>query len=172
MSFKRILAAIDLSPLSRSVFDHALAMAQADGAKLMLFHGLTLDAVGISASSDLGLSPQVFTQAYQVQQVYLEHQTQEMQAVLRQYCETATGQGVASEFSCAVVDAGHGLCQTAQTWGADLIVVGRRGRRGITEVLLGSVSNHVLHHAPCSVLVIQPASSPTAANVTELSRPA
>ncbi len=39
--------------------------------------------------------------------------------------------------------------------GADLIVLGRRGRTGLAEALLGSVSNYVLHHAPCSVLVVQ-----------------
>ncbi|RMG10302.1 MAG: universal stress protein, partial [Cyanobacteria bacterium J055] len=36
-----------------------------------------------------------------------------------------------------------------------LIIVGRRGRQGIEEAVLGSVSNYVVHHAPCSVLAIQ-----------------
>ncbi len=39
--------------------------------------------------------------------------------------------------------------------GADLIVVGRRGRSGLSELILGSASNYVLHHAPCSVLTLQ-----------------
>ncbi|HUG06971.1 MAG TPA: universal stress protein, partial [Candidatus Limnocylindria bacterium] len=38
--------------------------------------------------------------------------------------------------------------------GADLIVIGSRGRTGITRLLLGSVARSVLFQAPCSVLVV------------------
>jgi nucleotide-binding universal stress UspA family protein len=37
----------------------------------------------------------------------------------------------------------------------DLVVVGHRGIGGVTRALLGSVSEHVAHHAPCSVLVVR-----------------
>jgi len=40
--------------------------------------------------------------------------------------------------------------------GTDLVVVGHRGVTGVTRVLLGSVSEHVMTHAPCSVLVARP----------------
>lgn len=39
--------------------------------------------------------------------------------------------------------------------GADLLVVGSRGHGGFTEALLGSVSQHCVHHAPCPVVVIR-----------------
>lgn len=46
------------------------------------------------------------------------------------------------------------LCEFAETWDADLLVVGNRGLSGISEWLMGSVSNHIMHHAPCSVLIV------------------
>jgi len=47
------------------------------------------------------------------------------------------------------------ILETARIWGGDLIVMGSHGR-GFWGRLLGSVSNGVLQHAPCSVLVVQP----------------
>src|SRR4051794_34962992 len=44
------------------------------------------------------------------------------------------------------------LTQAAR--GADLLVVGSRGRGGFTGLLLGSVSQQVAHHAPCPVVII------------------
>ena len=41
-------------------------------------------------------------------------------------------------------------------YGADLIAIGSHGRRGLNELVLGSVSNYVLHHVSCSVLLIHP----------------
>ena len=43
----------------------------------------------------------------------------------------------------------------AKDWNADLIIMGRRGLTGLSEMFLGSVSNYVVHHASCSVLLIQ-----------------
>ncbi|MEX2569970.1 MAG: universal stress protein [Gemmatimonadota bacterium] len=46
----------------------------------------------------------------------------------------------------------------AESWGADLLVLGTHGRTGTTRFMMGSVAESVLRHAPCDVLVI-----PTAA---------
>lgn len=43
----------------------------------------------------------------------------------------------------------------AEEWGADLIVVGSHGYGFWERMMLGSVSQSVIHHAPCSVLVVR-----------------
>jgi len=47
------------------------------------------------------------------------------------------------------------IVETAKEWNADLIVTGSHGRGFWKRMLLGSVSDAVVHHAPCSVLVIR-----------------
>jgi len=45
------------------------------------------------------------------------------------------------------------VCELAVEVGARAIVLGTRGRGGITRALLGSVSDHVVRSAPCTVVV-------------------
>jgi nucleotide-binding universal stress UspA family protein len=48
------------------------------------------------------------------------------------------------------------VVKAAREEGADLIVAGSRGHHAITGLLLGSVTNRLLHIAPCPVLVVPP----------------
>ena len=48
--------------------------------------------------------------------------------------------------------------------GADLLVVGSRGHGGFSGALLGSVSMHCVHHAPCPVVVVRDGRSDKAKN--------
>lgn len=47
------------------------------------------------------------------------------------------------------------IIEEAENWGADLIVVGSHGYGFFERMLIGSVSDTILHHAPCSVLVVK-----------------
>jgi len=47
------------------------------------------------------------------------------------------------------------IVDEAESWGADLIVMGSRGLGPWNRLLLGSVSNAVVHHANCSVEVVR-----------------
>ena len=55
------------------------------------------------------------------------------------------------------------LLDEAEKWGADLIVVGSHGRRGLDRFLLGSVSQAVALHARCSVEIVRMPKRPSAA---------
>jgi nucleotide-binding universal stress UspA family protein len=56
-------------------------------------------------------------------------------------------------------DARHGIIAYAAEWKADLVVMGSHGRRGLDRLLLGSVAEAVMRHAPCSVQIVRLASS-------------
>lgn len=139
MSFKKILVAVDDSPATATVFVKALELAQRDAAQLMIGHSIEL-----AGSSQLT-----------VNLVDLEIETQQAQSLLQLYYQKAKILGIMAEFSYQTGDPGTNICDLARSWGADLIVLGRRGLKGFAELLAGSVSNHVVHHAPCSVLVVQ-----------------
>ncbi len=47
------------------------------------------------------------------------------------------------------------LCDVAKNLKVDLLVVGARGHNAAQRFLLGSVSDRVVHHAPCPVLVVR-----------------
>ena len=50
---------------------------------------------------------------------------------------------------------GQAIVDEAESWGADLIVMGSRGQGTWSRLLLGSVSSAVVHHAKCSVEIVR-----------------
>lgn len=50
-------------------------------------------------------------------------------------------------------DPGRAVCDHAESKGSAAIVMGSRGRGGFKRAVLGSVSDHVVRHAPCPVVV-------------------
>jgi len=52
----------------------------------------------------------------------------------------------------------EGIVGDAEEWGADVIVVGSHGYGFWDRMLIGSVSDAIVHHAPCSVLVVRDSS--------------
>ena len=54
-----------------------------------------------------------------------------------------------------VGEPGYTICDVAAEIDAAVVVLGSHGHGWLQRVLLGSVSSHVLHHAPCPVLVMR-----------------
>lgn len=158
MAFRKILVAIDRSSQASLVFSQALQQAHIAGGQLMIAH-VVRPASDIPAGSFMGLGTIADVDTYatlrRAQHERAQKEVRQAQDWLRFYVQQATAKGVAVEVDCRSEEAAVWICRLAQNWGADLIVLGRRGHQGIKEIVLGSVSNYVIHHATCSVLVVQ-----------------
>jgi nucleotide-binding universal stress UspA family protein len=67
-----------------------------------------------------------------------------------------------------VGDARTSIIDTADEWHPDLIVMGSHGRSVVKRLLLGSVSEAVLHHARCSVQIVRLLSLPNSTDDARL----
>jgi nucleotide-binding universal stress UspA family protein len=67
----------------------------------------------------------------------------------------AAGLDPAVRVTCHAVHKAPVPALMAAAEGASLLVVGARGRGGFTGLLLGSVGNQLVHHAPCPVTVVR-----------------
>lgn len=151
----KILATIDNSPRNHGVFETAVSLAQATGAKLMLLHILSEEDVDYPILPTYayyavlkGKDDNIFHQKFD------EYERQE-EEFLRELTKQAIAAGVDTEYTQLSGIPGWTICEIASKWSADLIVVGSRGLKGMKEMFLGSVSNYVTHHAPCSVLIVR-----------------
>lgn len=155
--FHKILVAIDKSETRLQVLDKAVSLAKASDARLILLHVLSpFDEYHLRpgfASVECAY-PNLYSGMSRYIKEWEELEKQELES-LKSLANEAIAQGVKTEFTQNLGDPGRIICTLAHTWQADLIIMGRRGRSGLSELFLGSVSNYVLHHAPCAVLVVQ-----------------
>jgi nucleotide-binding universal stress UspA family protein len=75
--------------------------------------------------------------------------------LLESLTQQAIAEGVKAEFRQREGSPGRTICEFAQGWGADLIVIGRRGYSSASEMFIGSVSSYIIHRCNCSVHIVQ-----------------
>jgi len=158
----KILVAVDDSLMNRVVFEEALDLSRQTGASLMLLHVMTPEERNnpeLPRSYIPYYYPIITDELLQQYQAEWEAAESRGLELLRSLAQEATG--VTVEFTQNIGNPGRVICDVAKDWGASLIVMGRRGRTGLTELFMGSVSNYVIHHALCSVFVVQGKVQPT-----------
>jgi nucleotide-binding universal stress UspA family protein len=157
--FERILVAVDTSPTSEVVFEKAVSLAKLSNAMLMIAHVLSPFEEGypempVYPGVD-SYYPILYEEAAKVYAKEVEQFAQKSFEFVKGLTDRATAEGISTEYTQNSGEPGRLICQLAKNWDADVIILGRRGRTGLSELVLGSVSNYVLHHAPCCVLTVQ-----------------
>jgi nucleotide-binding universal stress UspA family protein len=135
-----ILLATDGSPASEGASDEAIDLAIQVGARLLVVSvlgasskpaGTSVDAAGPADSRD--------------------SLTNKAQAL----AQRAKAAGCDATFLVWDGDPGEAIVAAADSENADLIVVGSHGRSGVSRFLIGSVSDFVVRHAHCPVMVVR-----------------
>jgi nucleotide-binding universal stress UspA family protein len=137
--FKTIVLALDGSEESKQAIPLAVEIARQDGARMVIAH-VEEDVLG------KGGGPIIATE-------------DEIQAAIRKQAEELSGEGVETSVEMRAVMLGGpapAIVEIADSANADLIVAGTRGHSGLAGVLLGSVTQRLLHLAHCPVLVAPP----------------
>lgn len=149
----KILVAVDRFSDNQSAYDSAICLAKSTGAKIMLLYVVTESDSRYPILPTYAYYPIMDDRDYEVYQEKLQQHKQLGIDFLANLTHKATDAGVNTEYKQLIGNPGRSICELASTWGADLILVGSRGLKGLTEMFLGSVSNYVTHHAPCSVYI-------------------
>ncbi len=146
--FKSVAVGVDFSAHSMRALEQAARIARQDGATLHVVHvftppsaglGFTMRSVDLSVDRERKLAHD------------LEHR-------LREFCKPLDHElsYIKTHFNLHYHD-GHrsGLVGCAEKFGADLLVLGTRGKTNIRDLLLGSTAEKVLRQASCSVLAVR-----------------
>ncbi|GAA1731397.1 universal stress protein [Isoptericola hypogeus] len=138
---RRIVVGVDGSPSAEVALKHAVAQSQVWGAELVAVAGVPLaGGAGVLA--------------WLPSQIDHEQVLADVKAGLDVTVDRFEAENPGITIKRHVLDGSGAELLTEFSTGADLIVVGSRGRGGFRGLLLGSTSQAVLHHSACPVLVV------------------
>ncbi len=142
MTFKKILIAIDESTFAAHAADVGTDLATQLGAEVAFV--TVVDAAAMPYAADSGVPAAE----------WLAMLKRDAKTLLNAFASRSAIAPPPLQFleegkpATKVIDA-------ARNWPADLIVMGTHGRNAVATVLLGSVAQGVLRHAPCPVMVLR-----------------
>lgn len=138
-SLKHILFATDGSEYSAGAQRVAIDLAKRCGASLSVM-SIVLTSQDLEGVGTHGIRAQLEGAA---------------QARLDAVAEAARAQGVGCDLHLVHGEEPHAeIVATARELGPDLIVLGRRGKRGLARMMVGHATAHVAGNAPCNVLMV------------------
>jgi nucleotide-binding universal stress UspA family protein len=143
----KILLAIEDSPYSQEATRILLAQFRPQDSEITVLSVVEPISVYVSADAFPHFVPQV-------QEIEEDRKKRANELVSR----VSTALREAAFKTSELVDFGDAktkIIENATKWDADLIIVGSHGWKGLNRFLLGSVSDAVARHAPCSVEIVR-----------------
>ncbi|MGP1517946.1 MAG: universal stress protein [Ottowia sp.] len=142
--FKHILVPVDGSDTALFAVQKAMALAKAFGSEVTAVYVIDpYPFTGVGADFAYG------------QDQYLSAASAEAKTALQAVADQFEGTGLkVNQRVEESSSASRGILDAAQAVGADLIVMGSHGRRGLEKLVLGSVAQRVLAAAVLPVLVV------------------
>jgi nucleotide-binding universal stress UspA family protein len=138
--FRQIVLATDMGPASAAATDEAFRLAGALGARLL--------AVSVIDPRTLQLPGGRFRSR-------VDQERERLEAAASELVRRGRRDQVATSFLIWEGDPADSIVEAATSEGADIIVVGSHGRAALGRALIGSVSDQVVRHAPCPVMVVR-----------------
>lgn len=146
MNVQRILFPTDFSELSKVAEKSACDLADQFAAELHVLHVL----------HDLFLTMPMTAAALLIPPKALDNVINHAEEEIQKLPPTAWASGKKVVRVVRIGSTFDTIVQYAKDNAIDLIVIGTHGRTGLPHVLLGSVAERVVQHAPCSVLTVRP----------------
>jgi nucleotide-binding universal stress UspA family protein len=146
--YKRILVPVDGSPTSERGLQEAIALATLTGGQLRLLHVVDELSAAMSMSAYGGaMSGDMFSLLKEAGEQVLAKARAQVEA-RHVAVDTQLIEGFAGRLS------DHVIAQTRQ-WGAELVVVGSHGRRGVGRLVMGSDAEQIIRTSVVPVLVVR-----------------
>ncbi len=137
--FSNILVAVDGSESANKAFQRAIYLAQKCNSKLDLVHVVQCEVGGDSANT------------FEI----IEDLKDKAMKMLEEYRIEAAKSNTSMQITIMQGDPAKVIIELAKAKSYDLIIMGTRGRSSFQELLIGSVSQKVMHHASCPVMVVR-----------------
>lgn len=147
----KVLIATDGSPCSDLVIENVAMRLWPIDSEFRIISVLEHSALGSISAGEYALK--------------LNEMWEEVRASTKKIAEAAadtlSNKGLKASYVICEGIAAEQIINEAKEWGADLIMVGTHGRKGLNKFLLGSVAQKVAIHAPCSVEIVRKAQTST-----------
>jgi nucleotide-binding universal stress UspA family protein len=149
---KKVLIALDYDPTSQKVAETGFSLAKTMGSEVILMHVMSdpVDYSSMEYSPRLGFIGYKDTEKLQLESIEgLKNESQQFLDKLKHHLGDNSIQTLVKDGDCA-----ESILKTAKDLHIDIIVMGSHSRRWLENIVMGSVTEKVLHHTSIPLFIV------------------